>query len=75
VPELRPTHEVETNILIYELPEDIEAGGMVKRLAERGVHICAFPGNAIRIVTHQDVGPEEEERLLQAIGEEIHKKE
>ena len=67
VPKLKLTHDVETNILIYKLPEGIDPNDLAADLAKEEVLVCPFPGGAVRIVTHLGVGEEDAERLLSAL--------
>ncbi len=67
VPALQPTHTVETNILIYKLTEDKDPAHLAEELAKENILVCPFPGRALRIVTHRDVGEEEADRLLSAM--------
>ncbi len=49
---------VHTNILIFDLREDLYAEGFLKRLEEKGVLASAFGPQKIRFVTHLDVSEE-----------------
>jgi threonine aldolase len=56
---------VETNIVIFEVPEPI---ALVSALAERGIELSAF-GDRVRAVTHLDVDAAGIDRTLAAIRE------
>jgi threonine aldolase len=47
---------VQTNIVIFRLERtDLDAAGLVAKLAERGVRALAFAADRVRMVTHKDV--------------------
>jgi threonine aldolase len=50
--------EVETNILIFRLKAGLSNSKLVERLKTRGVLVSAVGTQAIRLVTHRDVGRE-----------------
>lgn len=68
---LRLKHEVQSNILIFEVPDEIEAQELCSRLSKDNVLICPFPGQAIRIVTHRDVGEEDASRLIYSLKKSL----
>ena len=74
VPTLQPTHEVQTNILIYKMPKEKDPNDLAAQLAKEDVLVCPFPGNSVRIVTHLDVGEEEADRLLSTLKAYFEKK-
>ena len=53
---------VETNIVIFRLKDGGDAAAFVRELKEKGVAASAIGPDAVRFVTHYDVGREECER-------------
>ena len=58
---------VETNIVIFELKDQGEAGAFVKRLRAAGVVASAVGAQAVRLVTHFDVTREDCERAAEIL--------
>ena len=59
--------QVETNIILLHPPNGCKPEELVSHLEARGVLITAFPGNLVRIVTHQDVGQRDADRLIESL--------
>jgi threonine aldolase len=60
---------VETNILIFEVKRrDIDAPGLILKLAEQGVKALAVSDTGIRMVTHKDVNRAGILRALEVLG-------
>jgi threonine aldolase len=53
--DLRP---VETNIVIFDVTEEIGAGSFIEYLNKNGINASAFGKNTIRFVTHLDITEE-----------------
>lgn len=65
--------EVDTNIVIFEVPEDT-AADVVEHLRETGVLLTPFGPSTVRATTHRDVSMEDIDEalaLIQAYAEEI----
>jgi threonine aldolase len=62
---------VETNIVIFRLTAGLGAADLVARLKARGILMSAIAPDAIRLVTHLDVGREQCIDAAQALTEEI----
>jgi len=61
--------EVETNIVAIGVEhEDWDADSLAERLGEEGVGVYPLRPGFLRFVTHRDVGPEDLERLIEALG-------
>lgn len=45
---------IETNIIIFELNDDIDGSNFIKRLAENNIKISNMGGHKLRMVTHLD---------------------
>jgi len=58
---------VETNIIIFELNDDLEAASFLDQLAEKDIQAVGMGHQKIRFVTHLDVGYEEIEKLLKGL--------
>jgi threonine aldolase len=56
---------VETNIVLFEVAD---ASGFVALLAEQGVLAAGVSPTAVRLVTHLDVGDEDIDRAIEALG-------
>jgi len=64
-----PPEEIETNIVYAHLERSrYDAEALSAALAEQGVLAMAQAPRSLRFVTHLDVGPEDVERLAQALG-------
>jgi threonine aldolase len=60
---------VETNILIFDVKRrDIDAPGLILKLAEHGIRALAVSDTGIRMVTHKDVNRAGILRALDALG-------
>jgi threonine aldolase len=51
---IKKVEPVETNIIIFELNEDVDEKTFVKTLKEKDIHIIGMGGGKLRIVTHLD---------------------
>lgn len=58
---------VQSNIVIFDLREDLTASGVLERLALRQVKASAFGPRTIRLVTHLDVSGEMIARAITAL--------
>lgn len=58
-PEVQEIFPIDTNIVIFRLPETILASDYVSKLAARGVGAVTFGKHLVRMVTHLDVTDEQ----------------
>ena len=61
---------VETNIVVFELNQDILPTDFITKMNEKGIRLVSFGGQLIRMVTHLDISEEMMEytiRKLQTI--------
>ncbi len=49
---------VETNIIIFELDDSMQAPALVAKLKEHNVLCYAISPNRVRLVVHLDISPE-----------------
>jgi threonine aldolase len=69
-PGIRVTHEVQTNIVIFDVAgTGLPGAEMSARLKARGVRINAVRGTVMRLVTHLDVNRADCERAADALAE------
>lgn len=53
-PEVQEIYPIDTNIVIFRLPETILAADYVQQLAEKGIRAVTFGKHLVRFVTHLD---------------------
>ena len=58
---------VYTNILIFEINDDLDLNNLILRLAEQNLKVSAFGPQLIRIVTHLDFNDEKMIRTIQIL--------
>lgn len=69
---VKSIYPIETNIVIFELAEDISSATFVHSMAERNLHCIAFGQHHVRFVTHLDFNDEHLMRFEELMkGEEI----
>ncbi|WP_224490348.1 threonine aldolase family protein [Robertkochia flava] len=54
LPFIKGVEPVETNILIFNITDDVDESGFLNTLKEHGVHIISMGQGKLRIVTHLD---------------------
>jgi threonine aldolase len=59
LPEVEYIYPIETNIVIFRLPETILAANYVQTLASKGILAVTFGKHLVRFVTHLDFGDEQ----------------
>ena len=64
---------VQTNIVVFEPPEEWEPGAFVRAAEDRGVLLTPFGGRRVRAMTHADVSREECERAAGVVGEVVRR--
>ncbi|QNK77637.1 PLP-dependent transferase [Winogradskyella sp. PAMC22761] len=55
---------IETNIIIFELNDDVDESHFLKQLIEKNIHIIGMGSNKLRMVTHLDYTDQMHEKLL-----------
>lgn len=58
---------VETNILIFELNDDMPAEKMLEKLADHNIQAVGMGHQKIRFVTHLHIGEQEMDRILKVV--------
>ncbi len=56
---VKSIYPIETNIVIFELPENILADDFVAKMAEKGILCVSFGKHLVRFVTHLDFNDEQ----------------
>ena len=64
---IKTIEPIETNIIIFELNEDIDESGFVKSLAKKDIHIIGMGGGKLRMVTHMDYTNAMHEKFVRVI--------
>jgi len=64
-PWVREVLPVETNIIIYRVPDEINVPELVRKLEEKGILTVQFDSNSIRMVTHLDI----DDTMVEYVGE------
>jgi threonine aldolase len=59
---------VETNIVIFLVPDEIRVPDLVQKLEEKGILTVQFDHNSIRMVTHLDIDDEMVEYVVEFLG-------
>ena len=54
LPFVKLVEVIETNIVIFELHDDVDENQFVKQLADKNIHIISMGNNKLRMVTHLD---------------------
>ena len=67
-PEVQEIYPIQTNIVIFRLPETILAVDYVQQLAAKGVLAVTFGKHLVRFVTHLDITDQHLENLSKILG-------
>ena len=67
-PEVEEIYPIETNIVIFRLPETILATDYVRQLAEKNILAVTFGKHLVRFVTHLDFTDQHLEELTKQLG-------
>jgi threonine aldolase len=59
---------VETNIVIFLVPDEIRVPDLVQKLEEKGILTVQFDHNSIRMVTHLDIDDEMVDYVVEFLG-------
>ncbi|SFZ91716.1 L-threonine aldolase [Flaviramulus basaltis] len=61
---IKTVEPIETNIIIFELNNDVSEKDFIKKLADKNIHIIGMGSGKLRIVTHLDYTNDMHEKLL-----------
>ncbi len=61
---IKVVEPVETNIVIFELNEDVNESTFLNKLEDNNIHIISMGSNKLRIVTHLDYNSDMHEKLI-----------
>lgn len=64
LPIVKTVEPIETNIVIFELNDDVNDSVFVQKLAEKNIKIISMGGSKLRMVTHLDYTNEMHDKLL-----------
>jgi len=67
LPMIKTVEPIETNIIIFELKDDVDENAFVQNLADNNIKIIGMGGGKLRIVTHLDYTNEMHERVLNVL--------
>ena len=67
LPFIKTVEPVETNIVIFELEENIKETDFIDKLKQDQIHIIGMGGGKLRIVTHLDYTDEMHKKILQVL--------
>ncbi|KJD32947.1 threonine aldolase [Tamlana nanhaiensis] len=66
---IKSVEPIETNIVIFELNDDVNETEFVKKLASNNIHIISMGGNKLRMVTHLDYTDTMHEEVIQVLSQ------
>ena len=61
---IKKVEPIETNIIIFELNQDVSEKAFVQKLADKNIHIISMGGGKLRMVTHLDYTNKMHEKVL-----------
>jgi len=61
---IKKVEPIETNIIIFELNDDVDESNFLKQLLEKNIHIIGMGSNKLRMVTHLDYTDQMHDKLL-----------
>ena len=64
---IKKVEPIETNIIIFELNEELEEGEFISKLTEKNIHISSMGNHKLRIVTHLDYTEAMHEYVLKVL--------
>lgn len=64
---IKEVEPIETNIIIFEVNDDVDDNDFVKQLADKNIHIIGMGGGKLRIVTHLDYSDTMHDVLMNTI--------
>ncbi|WP_298555557.1 GntG family PLP-dependent aldolase [uncultured Algibacter sp.] len=65
---IKHVEPIETNIVIFELIDDVDEKLFVKQLADKNIHIISMGGRKLRMVTHLDYTDAMHNKLIEVIN-------
>ncbi|WP_248723022.1 low specificity L-threonine aldolase [Seonamhaeicola sp. ML3] len=66
-PQIKSVEPIETNIIIFELNDDVSEQVFFQRLVDRGIHIISMGSNKLRMVTHLNYTNDMHTAVLKAL--------
>ncbi|UKM63912.2 aminotransferase class I/II-fold pyridoxal phosphate-dependent enzyme [Flavobacteriaceae bacterium GSB9] len=67
LPFIKNIEPIETNIVVFEVNENIDEKAFVQKLANKNIHIISMGGGKLRMVTHLDYTDKMHETLLKVL--------
>jgi len=67
LPFVKIVEVIETNIVIFELNNDVDENQFVEKLADKNIHIISMGHNKLRMVTHLDYTDAMHDKLLKCL--------
>ncbi|RLD29008.1 MAG: threonine aldolase [Bacteroidetes bacterium] len=64
---IKTVEPIETNIIIFELNDDVNESTFVQKLADNNIKIIGMGGGKLRMVTHLDYTDEMHKKVLEAL--------
>ena len=68
MPSIKVVEPIETNIIIFELHQNVNETEFVQRLADNNIHIIGMGGGKLRMVTHLDYTSDMHEKLITTLS-------
>ena len=65
---IKKVEPIETNIIIFELNDDVDESLFLNSLKNKNIHIIGMGSNKLRIVTHLDYTNQMHEKTVQILG-------
>ena len=67
LPMIKTVEPIETNIIIFELEDDVDENAFIQNLTDNDIKIIGMGGGKLRIVTHLDYTNEMHERVMNVL--------
>ena len=67
LPSIKKVEPIETNIIIFELNEDVDASDFIKRLNNKNIRISNMGSHKLRMVTHLDYTDKMHDKLIKEL--------
>lgn len=64
---IKSVEPIETNIVIFEVNDDVDEKLFVEQLANKNIHIISMGGGKLRMVTHLDYTDVMHEKLIKEL--------
>ncbi|MFD1015272.1 threonine aldolase family protein [Winogradskyella rapida] len=65
---IKKVEPIETNIIIFELNDDVDEAHFLNQLLEKNIHIIGMGSGKLRMVTHLDYTDQMHDKLLSELG-------